>query len=148
MATRIEPFEVLTPRGTLEASFQRTALPFQDGRVERIEILVPPGPSGLVGFKVAHSNQSVIPISSSTWNIADGVKFDWQLTNFPTGDAWELWTYNTDVYDHTLYLWFHVHDFEADSVPMAVPLAITPGGAAEHGTIDFGDVAGSDGGAQ
>lgn len=132
MATRIEPFEVLTPKGTLQASFLTTPLSLQDGRVERVEILVPPGPSGLVGFKLAHSGQSVIPIKSSTWNIADGVKFDWPLNNYPTGDSWELWTYNTDVYDHTIYVWLHVMDFGAEDIVAPVPLSISPGGDAQH----------------
>lgn len=135
MATRIEPFEVLTPKGTAKASFQTTALSFQDGRVERVEILVPPGPSGLVGFKLAHSGQSVIPIKNDTWNVADGVKFDWPLTNFPEGSAWELWTYNTDVYDHTIYVWFHVFDYGSEAIVMPVPLAISPGGSAQHDDI-------------
>lgn len=141
MATRIVPFEVLTPKGTAKASFLVTPLSFQDGRVERIEILVPPGPSGLMGFRIAHSNQTVIPVSGSTWNIADGVKFDWPLTNFPTGDAWEMWSYNTDVYDHTVYLWFHVQDFGADSIAMPVPLVISPGGTAAHESVEFAEEA-------
>jgi len=139
MATRIEPFEVLTPKGTAQTSHQVTPLSFQDGRVERIEILVPPGPSGLAGFKVAHSGQSVIPIKNDVWNVADGVKFDWPLSNFPTGDSWELWTYNTDVYDHTIYLWFHVMDFGSESIAIPVPLSIAPGGMAQHDApIEFG----------
>lgn len=132
MATRIEPFEVTTPKGTAQSSYQTTRLSFQDGRVERVEILVPPGPSGLVGFKLAHSGQSVIPISADTWNVADGVKFDWPLNNFPEGDMWELWTYNTDVYNHTIYIWFHVMDYGAESFAAPVPLSIAPGGNAQH----------------
>lgn len=134
MATRVEPFEVTTPAGTLQASYLVTPLSFPDARVERLEIIVPPGPSGLMGFKVAHSGQSVIPIRSDTWNIADGVKFDWPLNNFPTGDSWELWTYNTDVYEHTIYIWFHLMDFGSDTFAMPVPLSISPGGSAQHDT--------------
>lgn len=130
MATRIEPFEVTTPAGTSVASFLTTSLSFQDGRVERVEIIVPPGPSGLVGFKLAHSGQSVVPIRADTWNIADNARFDWPLTNFPSGNAWELWTYNLDVYEHTIYLWFHVQELGTDVVALPVPLSIAPGGDA------------------
>lgn len=136
MATRIEPFEVVTPAGTSESSYLVTALPFQDGRVDKVEILIPPGPSGLMGFKLAHSGQSVIPLSGSTWNIADNVKFDWPLTAFPSGNAWELWTYNDDVYDHAVYLWFHVMELGLDSFTVPIPLLISPGGDAQHGDID------------
>lgn len=128
MATRIEPFVVTTPASTAIASFQRTSLPFQKGRVDRVEIIIPPGPSGLVGFKLAHSGQAVIPIQADIWNVADDTRFDWPLTNFPDGLAWELWTYNTDVYDHSIYLWFHVVELSLVDAVSAVPLSIAPGG--------------------
>lgn len=131
MATRVEPFAVLTPAGTDASAYQVTSMAFQDGRVDRVEIIIPPGPSGLMGFKLAHSGQSVIPLSTDQWNIADGQRFDWPLRNFPTGNAWELWTYNTDVYDHTIYLWFHVTEVTEPGEAPAVPLFITPSGDAE-----------------
>jgi len=135
MATRVEPFEVSTPAGTAIASYLVTPLRFQSGRVDRVEILVPPGPSGLVGFKLAHSGQSVIPIKSSVWNIADNAKFDWPLTSFPEGDAWALWTYNLDVYPHSIFMWFHVFESEGPIVTQPVPIPIDPGGTAQHGDI-------------
>lgn len=135
MATRIEPFEVLTPANTAEASYLVTALPFQDGQVERVEILVPPGPSGLMGFKLAHSGQSVIPLSGSQWNIADNARFDWPLHSFPTGNAWELWTYNTDVFEHTIYIWFHVLELDFGIIAPAQPLSISPGGDSTHADV-------------
>lgn len=137
MATRIEPFEVLTPAGTAESSYLVTPLSFQEGRVDRVEIIVPPGPSGLVGFKLAHSGQSVIPLTSSTWNIADDTKFDWAISAFPSGNAWELWTYNNDAYPHTLYLWFHVFELGAAELAIPVPLLISPGGDAQHEDLEI-----------
>lgn len=125
MATRIEPFAVTVTAGTAIAAYQVDSLPFNDGAVHRVEIVVPPGPSGLVGFKVAHSNQSVIPYNRDVWIITDDEKLDWTLDGFPTGNSWELWSYNTDVFDHTIYLRFHVTDFAATVAP-TIPLLPIP----------------------
>lgn len=131
MATRIEPFEVSIPPFTLIGSFQRTDLTFQDGRVDRVEILIPPGPSGLVGFRLAHSGQSVIPYTGERWFVADNVHLDWPLENFPTGGAWELWAYNVDIYAHTLRVWFHVSEVATPLDPVVPVLDIQPIGTAE-----------------
>lgn len=111
--SRIEPFTVTTPAGTLQSAYQVQSLSFQPGIVTMVEIVVPPGPSGQLGFKIAHSNQSVIPPFSDTWIITDNEKIPWSLSDYPTGDAWEFWSYNTDVYDHTVYLRFHVSEIGA-----------------------------------
>lgn len=124
MANRIEPFEVTIPANTAIASFQRTALPMQDGRVDRLQILVPPGPSGFVGFRIAHSEQSVIPYTLDRWFIADDARLDWDLDGYPQGNSWELWAYNTDIYEHTLYLWFHITDVGTSGALIVQPITI------------------------
>ena len=131
MATRIEPFEVSTPPATSIAAFQRTSLPFQDGRVDRVEIVIPPGPSGLVGFRVAHSGQSVLPYTGDRWFVVDDERLDWPIERFPTGGAWELWTYNLDVYAHAIQVWFHVTDIESLPLNRVTPVSIEPLAEAE-----------------
>lgn len=132
MADRIEPFTVTVPAGTLAASFAEFPLTFRDGRVDRLEIRVPPGPSGLMGFRLAHSGQSVIPYTGSEWIIADNESLDWDTDNYPTGGAWELWAYNEDVYPHSLYLRFHVTELAVSSTAPDVPIPIEPIGEAEE----------------
>lgn len=131
MANRIEPFVVTIPAGTAIASFQRTAVTFPDGKVTRLEITVPPGPSGLVGFRIAHSGQSVIPPQRDIWNVADNQQFDWGMEQYPWGGSWEVWAYNLDVYIHSLYLWFHVSDTDRVSLAAGTFASIAPGGMAE-----------------
>ena len=131
MANRIEPFEVTVPAGTSKASFQRTDLPMQDGRVDRIEIRVPPGPSGLVGWRIAHSGQSVIPYTGERWFVTDDDKLDWNVEGYPENDAWQVWAYNLDVYDHTIRFWFHVSDFTSQVPVTVAPLDIAPVAPAE-----------------
>jgi hypothetical protein len=140
MATRIEPFTVVTPAATGVSAFLRTPLVFNDGDVTRLEIRIPPGPSGLVGFRIAHSGQSVIPATGNEWLIADNESLDWPLDGFPGNSGWELWSYNTDVYEHAIYLRFHVVD-GGGFVPITItPIDVSQVAIAEVEPTDFVEV--------
>lgn len=119
MAQRIEAKEVTVAASTLKSAPAVTALPFADGIVTRIEVRVPPGPSGLAGFQVRHSGQRIIPRRDDIWIVADDEPLDWSLSDYPTGGAWQLAAYNTDIYPHTFYLRFHL-----DEIGMAAPGAV------------------------
>lgn len=121
MAERVEMFEVTTPAATAVGAAISTSLPMDMGVTRKVEIIVPPGPSGLMGFRIAHSGQVVIPYSATTWIITDDEKLDWTLDGYPTGAAWSIVSYNTDIYDHTVYIrWFL--DEIPDPLPGAQPL--------------------------
>lgn len=131
MAQRVEHFTVTVPRGTAIATPQTTSLTFNIGVVQRIEILIPPGPSGLVGFRILHSGDVVIPYDRSQWIIADNEVIKWELESYPVGRAWALRAYNTDAYDHTLYVRFLVNETQR-STDLRPPLVyIAPGATAE-----------------
>lgn len=104
MATRIEHFTVTVPAGTLLASPVNIVTAFNDGQVDEIEIRVPPGPVGLMGFQIAYGAQSIVPHDSSQWIVTDNEVINWPLVNFPTGRHWAVNGYNTDINDHTIYL--------------------------------------------
>lgn len=131
MANRIEPFEVTVSTGTTKTAFQRTNLPMQQGRVDLIQIRVPPGPSGLVGFRIAHSGQSVIPYTGERWFTTDNDKLDWVTEDYPQGNAWQLWAYNLDVYSHIINVWMHVTDLGQQQVVIVNPIPIEPTAPAE-----------------
>lgn len=113
VADRIEPFSAPIPAGTAQATPLVTNLSFADGQVTRIIVTVPPGPSGFVGFQLWHKGGQVIPYVGAEWVIADDRVIDWPVTNFPTADGWQIAAYNTDIYDHTLYL-----EFLIDEIPV------------------------------
>lgn len=135
MAQRIETFEISIPAGTAIAAPQTTALAFNRGIVDRMEMLVPPGPSGLVGFRILHSGDVVIPYDRSKWVIADNDTLKWDLEDYPTGSAWAITAYNTDVYDHTLYLRLFVRETPRATFQRAQLVYIAPGADAEDGSI-------------
>lgn len=135
-ADRLEPFEVTVPAGTLEASPQRTALSFLDGNVTDINILIPPGPSGFVGFRIEYDGEPVIPGRGRPFIVGDDERIEWPIRGYPTGGGWELVAFNTDVFEHTLYLRFYIQEFPTGQVIDVDPEPIPgPGQATEAGAI-------------
>lgn len=126
MAQRIETPVVTVPAGTLSTAPQDTNLTWLEGIIERIEVVVPPGPSGLVGFSIGHSRQPIIPFASGQWIIADDQHFDWQIENYPTGAKWFVRAYNQDIYSHSLYFVVHIREFGRTTIPVANIVPIVP----------------------
>lgn len=128
MAERIERKQVTIPAGTAIAAPITQALTFNRGEVQRLEVDVPPGPSGVMGFMIGHSGGIVVPYDGSTWLVLDDAHKDWSLEGYPTGSAWFLRGYNTGLYPHTVYMTFHIRETrlnEATNVALVpiVPLA-------------------------
>lgn len=127
MADRIEVFDVTVPTGTTVAAPQTTALEFADGIVTDIEILIPPGPSGFVGFRFAYGGQPIIPHTVNEFIIASGEVIKWPIRNFPTGRKWQLQAHNTDIFNHTIHLRFLITELSVpvrrlpDIVPIPIP---------------------------
>lgn len=126
MAERIEAPTVTVVAGTLSTAPASTTFSWQDGKAVRVEITVPPGPSGLVGFAIGHSGTVLIPRTAGQWIVADGVDLDWDLSGYPTGSKWFVRAYNTDIYDHTLYFRWHIDELGLAVPVNPVPLAIVP----------------------
>lgn len=124
MAERIELTTVTIPAGTAVATPLVTVADFNDGGVERIEVTVPPGPSGLVGFRIAHSGQTIIPYEVNDWVITDDEKISWPVEGFPTGNKWSIIAYNTDIYLHKLYFRWHLNELVTQVSPLLQPVAI------------------------
>lgn len=129
MASRIELFSPTIPAGTLQSAPLNVPFVFNDGVVQRIEILVPPGPSGLVGFAITHSGSIVIPYDGTSFFVTDDEKLSWDVEDFPTGSAWGVRAFNTDVYPHKLYFRFLVREttqLPSGNVPLLDIAQIAP----------------------
>lgn len=124
MAERIETPIITIPAGTLSTAPQITALSLRDAILEHIEVVIPPGPSGLVGFALRHSGQQVIPFTAGQFVIGDGEKLAWDVQNFPTGDKWSVAAYNTDVYNHSLYFRILLRELPTSAVQVTAPVQV------------------------
>lgn len=126
MANRIEFTNVTVPAGTAIATPVRIRPTFDEGRVDRIEMRWPPGPSGLVGLRVGHSGQVIIPFDASTYLVTDDEVIGWDIENFPEAQAWFIDGYNTDVYNHTIqFRWLITDAAPAQPArPALVPIPV------------------------
>lgn len=133
MADRIEVFDVPVPAGTLQTAPATTALAFDDGIVTDIEVLIPPGPSGFVGYRFAYGGQQIIPHTVGRFIIASGEVIKWPVSKFPTGSQWQLVAYNTDIYTHTLHIRILIVELTVPlrRFPEAVPIPLPDTPASE-----------------
>jgi len=124
MAQRVEIKTITVPAGTLIASPLTVDLAFRQGHVEQVEIRIPPGPSGLVGVALAHSDTVVIPHDESEWLVTDNEPVRWPFDGFPTSPAWSVRAYNLDQYDHSFQIRMLFAELGSDPAPDVEPLDI------------------------
>lgn len=123
MAERIEIIDVTVPALTPIATPVTIALDVPDGVWVRLDQRWPPGPSGLVGIRVAHSGQVIIPRKGTAFLVTDDESLSWDMAGYPTGNKWSVVAYNTDIYAHTIKFIIHV-----DEIPRGVrtPIQLVP----------------------
>lgn len=120
-------FDILVPAGTVKASAIETNTNFQQGDLVGVEVTIPDGPSGNVGFRIAFAHQPVIPRTQDAWIIGNDEKVDWPLIGYGDSGAWSVFAYNTDLFDHTLHVRFLISDIHAtDGGPAVAPIFVPP----------------------
>lgn len=123
MAERVEIIDVTIPANTPQATPVTVVLPIPDGVLVRMEQRWAPGPAGLVGLRVAHSGQAIIPRSGSAFLITDDEAISWDMAGYPTGNKWSVIGYNTDINNHTIQFRMHL-----DEIPTThrTPITLVP----------------------
>lgn len=106
MAREVYRFSVTVPHGTLQSAPQVTQLPMPVREVRSVEVTVPPGPHGLVGFQFTSGSGLVLPVNAGQFIVMDGRTRRWDLNDYMTSGAWALTAYNTGTNDHTLEIAF------------------------------------------
>ena len=109
MAAEVHQFTAPIPAGTLQTAPVVVPLAIEYLSIESIDLEVPPGPSGLMGFYLARNGQQWIPYEAGEWIVWDDRFDSWILTNQPTGGGWQVVGYNEDVYSHDVIVRFHVN---------------------------------------
>jgi hypothetical protein len=120
MAQRIEVLHVTAAAGVAKAAPVTVALPFTDGVIHHITVIVPRGPSGLSGFQLRYDGVQQIPRTAGEFIVTDDEKIGFDVEGYPTGSHWQLTTYNTDIYSHTYEVRFLL-----DEITRVTPSAVT-----------------------
>ncbi len=106
MAVEIHTLAVTIPSGTTKAGALAFSLPLPPRLVDQVEVQVPPGPRGEVGWALASGGIQMYPIDTGQFVVTDNETVKWPLEQAITSGAWQLLGYNTGQFNHTLYVRF------------------------------------------
>lgn len=131
MAREVQRFAVTIPAGTPVTAPLNFNLAMPARIVEEVEIAVPPGPRGEVGFQLGTSGSQIIPITPGQFVVTDNEVIRWPLEGQIDSGAWQMIAYNTGSFNHTLEVRFLVTLVPSQlAVPGFSPL---PDGALDGG---------------
>jgi hypothetical protein len=126
VATRVLPFTVTIPAGTPKTAPVTTAIDLDGWTLQRLDLEVPPGPAGLMGFQLYNNGVAYIPYGEDEWLVWDDVKETYYLDDQPNASGWAIVGYNDGTYDHVVTVRAHVipAQSQAASAPPVVQLNI------------------------
>ncbi len=122
MAQELRAFTVLTPAGTPISAPLLTPLTMPARIVTGVRIRIPRGPAGQLGLRLASAGTQVVPWNSGSWVIADDEVYDEPLEGFISSGAWQLQSYNTGLWDHTVQVLFRLLPVGQQATTLAAPL--------------------------
>jgi hypothetical protein len=105
-AIEVRSFAVTIPAGTAANDPYTQEIWFPAREVLGVHWKVPPGPSGLMGWRLTMSGGTAVLPTGGGWIITDNDSDTWNLQGQPDSGYWEVTGYNTGIYNHTVYLDF------------------------------------------
>lgn len=129
MATEVHQFSATIPADTPFDTPVTIALEQANYEIESIDIQVPPGPSGLVGFYLALADTQWIPFEAGEFIVWDDHIASYATENQIVNGGWNLVGYNGGAFDHTITITFHTNpigsaDAPAPYVPFTGPTVV------------------------
>lgn len=106
MAREIYAFDAVIPHGTLKTAPVTVNMTMPARVVETIEIVLPPGAAGSVGFQFATGGIPMIPSNAGGFIIPTPGLTTWPVEEQITSGAWQMIAYNTGGYNHALQVRF------------------------------------------
>lgn len=125
MAKEIRSFNPTVPAGTAIDAGWSYDLTMPTRQVDLIQVRVPPGPAGHVGFAIGSAGQPIIPYNPGEWIVTDDEVIEWPLEGQFDSGAWQLFAYNTGTYNHTLYIRFLLSLVDAGAAAGPVGLDVS-----------------------
>lgn len=108
MADEIQSFEVTIPAGVSPDNPTVFNLSMPPRYVDEVQVQVPPGPRGEVGFQIGAAGKQVYPSTPGQFVVTDNELVRWPIEHAISSGAWQLLAYNTGGLVHTLWVRFLV----------------------------------------
>lgn len=126
MSYQVRQFTAEIPAGTPKAAPVQINLNTGWWEIDSIDLEVPPGPSGLMGFQLWTGNGQWMPYEVGEYFVWDDRDKSWIMTDQPIGQQWSVVGYNTDpVNPHAVVVRFHISPVPTPT-PTPPPITITP----------------------
>jgi hypothetical protein len=122
MALRVLQFQSIIPAGTPSTAPVTLPLGIDNWQLEQIDLEVPAGPAGLMGFAVFNNGVQWIPFTPGAWLIWDDAMQSWPMVDQPNASGWAIVGYNTGVYDHPVTSRLHVNLPDSQSQQQLPPV--------------------------
>jgi hypothetical protein len=129
MPIEVYAFDVTTPVGTLKTAPLLSNLTMPARIVRQVDIRIPAGCRGVVGFALAAAGNPILPVNPGAWIVGDNELIPWPLVDQITSGAWQVLTYNLGKYAHTLEFRFQCDlpgPVSADALPVIPAASIAP----------------------
>lgn len=122
MAVEIRTYGVTVPAQTPVSANWSQTITFPARTVDQINVRVPPGPRGQLGFSIGTSGMPLVPAGPGVWIVTDNQEIEFPLDSVPNSGSWEVFAYNTGNYPHTIYLTFLL-DLVQNTTQATAPIA-------------------------
>jgi hypothetical protein len=121
MAREVRHFTATIPANTPITDPATTNIGFSPRIVRTVDWIVPPGPSGVLGWQLAMGGVVVVPVLSDQWVVDDGNSGSFTLDGYPDSGAWQIRGYNTGAHPHSVFLTLHL-DLPVPPRPRPAPI--------------------------
>jgi hypothetical protein len=108
VSRELRAFSATIPAGTLQSAPGLFDMSFPTRVVDEIQVFVPSGPNGTVGFAFANAGTKVIPYNQGGFIVANNEVIPIVLTHQVTSGSWQLVGYNNGAFDHTIFVRFYL----------------------------------------
>lgn len=125
MAERVLQSTATIPAGTPFAAPVTVKLPFDGWDIEAIDLEVPPGPTGALGFQLANNGVPWVPRTPGEWLIWDDHWERFTPTNYPAAGGWQVIAWNVGSFAHNVVVRFHVNPIQVGPAPGDNPYVLT-----------------------
>lgn len=109
-ASRVEVFDVVVPASTAQAAAVETPTTFAAGELVSVDVRIPDGAAGLVGFRILYAHGQAIPTTPGAWIIGNDDLFQTDVMGQLNGGQWSILAYNLDRFQHSLHVRYFVAD--------------------------------------